>query len=146
MAFTTIPNIRLWNAHSGKHEFTTVCVLFLLLLSLFCSFLEKEQVYILCGSFRLGMSAVIRPLRVPWRCSAWLEAFCKLPVESWCVFMCVPVCYRCTVFGRKSRDKEGLGKVCRMILELLNLLIDSRLYISENLKVWRKHGVSLAKT
>ena len=64
-------------------------------------FLKKERFMFCLGwvSDR-GTSAVIRPLRVPWRFSVRLAPFrlaqclfCKLPFESWCVFICVPVCY-----------------------------------------------------
>lgn len=64
-------------------------------------FLKKERLMFCLGwvSDR-GTSAVIRPLRVPWRFSVRLAPFrlaqclfCKLPFESWCVFICVPVCY-----------------------------------------------------
>lgn len=152
MAFTTIPNVRLWNALYGKQEFTTGRVWFLLLLSLFLFFFLKKERFMFCLGWvsDRGTSAVIRPLRVPWRFSVRLAPFrlaqclfCKLPFESWCVFICVPVCYVAPFWAKIWRGK-GLER-CAVWCKLKNLLFASRSYFSENLKIWRKHVVSLVK-
>lgn len=75
---------------------------------------------------------------------AWLDIFFANPLLD---DGAIPWAFRfasvAPFFERKSEGKEMAwkGVPCD---GLLNLLRDSRLYFSENLKVWRRHGVGLA--
>ena len=113
-------------------------------------FLKKER-FMFCLGFRSrnvgGHPSAPRALaffRAPCSVSFGSMFVLQTPFESWCVFICVPVCYVAPFMGRKSEGKKRLGKVCRMT-ELQYLLFGSRFCFSENLEVWRKHVVSLAK-
>lgn len=142
MAFTTIPNVRLWNALYGKQEFTTGRVWFLLLLSLFLFFFLKKERFMFCLDWvsDRGTSAVIRPLRMPWRFSVRLAPFrlaqclfCKLPFESWCVFICVPVCYVAPFLGENLKGKKAWKGVPYDV----NLKIYCLLLALISAKIWR---------
>ena len=152
MAFTTIPNVRLWNALYGKQEFTTGRVWFLLLLSLFLFFFWKKK-----GSCFAWVGFPIGERRRSSVRSACLGVFpCALLRFVW-----LNVCFANSLlnhgafsyafqfatlhrFGRKSEGEKGLER-CAVWCKLKNLLFASRSYFSENLKIWRKHVVSLVK-